>query len=181
MITINGNTPDEKIQHIEKILNKMSRKLHKTVVGIMPPVPVMLSVDAPKEDGNIFTFLTPGKGTITDICLYVKEFIGNDPVKFEAESKSDVSGQMTSFITRKHIGVYALNLSVVAGSMLTLKTPTPEKVKGIWLSFLYQMGIERAEQTKYLVSEFEKLMEGQDAEIEGGDNSGNSGSSRQVS
>jgi len=162
LLTIRGNTADEKFKHLEVILNRMRRKLHKTVVGVMPPVPIMFAADAPREDGEIFSFLAPASGMITDVCLLIKEFTDKNPVTFEAKVNGVLGGAFTKFSTRKNLTVQTVNLSVSPGDMLTLGTDTPDGIKGIWLSFLYQMGINKAGQTKFLIDEFEHMIEEED-------------------
>jgi len=159
MIKIKGDTPNEKFKHIEIILNRMSRKLHKTIIGVMPPVPIMFAVNEIPESGEIFSFLTPARGMITDICLLIGEFTDKELVSFEAMVKGPTGGMHTTFATRKNLTISKIDLSVGPGDLLSLKTTSPERIKGIWLSFLYQMGIEKAEQKTYLIEEFEHIID----------------------
>jgi len=160
VIKIKGNTPEEKLQHVEKILNRMSRKLHKTVVGVMPPIPIIFSTDAPKEDGEIFTFLAPASGRITDICLMVGEYKDQTPVEFKASVEGQVHGSSGSFRTRKNLTITALDLDVHPGDLLRLTTTAePGQINRIWLSFLYQLGIDKVAKANYIADELFKLLE----------------------
>jgi hypothetical protein len=165
MITIKGNTPDEKIAHVERILNKMSRRLHRTIIGVIPPVPVMFSTPTPNADGSIFTFLAPASGTITDICLVIKEFADKDPVPFVAQVNGPSGGAHINFLTRKNLTIQAANLQVSAGDLLSFSTSAPDKVKGVWLSFLYQFGMNKLDKTSFLIDEFEKLIDQESSEV----------------
>ena len=166
LLEIKGKTPDEKFKHLEVILNRMRRKLHRTVVGVMPPVPIMFATDAPQESGEIFSFLTPAKGMITDVCLLIREFTVKEPITFEAKVSGSMIGAFTKFSTRKNLTVQTIDLSVLPGDLLTLSTNNPAGIKGIWLSFLYQMGIDKAEQKKYLIDEFERIIEEENIDAE---------------
>ena len=159
MITIKGNTSDEKFKHLERILNRMSRKLHKTVIGVIPPVPVMFSAEAPAADGSIFSFLAPASGKITDVCLVIKEFADKEGVDFVVEVNGPSGGAHANFSTRKNLTIHSINLQVAPGDLLSFSTKSPERIKGIWLSFLYLFGIDKAEKMPFLIEEFEKLID----------------------
>jgi len=167
MITIKGKTPDEKIAHIEKILNRMSRKLHKTVVGVIPPIPVMFQVEEPNANGEILSVLLPAAGTIKDVAVFVREFKDKDPVTFKASIDGLVFGTSAAISTRKNLTIQTLNLAVSAGDRLRLVVEGEDKVSGIWIAFLYQIGITSSEQKKFLISEFIQITDGEKEEING--------------
>jgi len=168
VIKLKGDTAEQKFAHLEVVLNRMSRKLHKTVIGIVPPVPVMFSIDVPKDDGEIFSFLAPALGMITNICLMVGEYEGNEPVVFEASVKGKISGASAKFSTRKTLNIQEVQLPINPGDLLVLRTESPEKVRKIWLSFLYQMGVESATHLPYLIDKFTEIMEGESDAISKG-------------
>jgi len=164
-IKLKNGSVDVKFKQIERILNRMSRKLHKTVIGVMPPIPIMSSVYAPNDDGTIGTFLLPGQGMITDVCMYVQNFEGEGPVEFEASIKGEVVGAHTRFRTRKNLNIQKLDMQVFPGDILTVKTLTPERITGIWIAFLYQLKIDRKGTEKFLVDELLKIVEGENDQI----------------
>jgi hypothetical protein len=159
MIKIKDGTPDQKIEHIERILNRMSRKLHNTVIGVMPAIPVMFSTDEPKENGEIFKFLLPCKGHISTVCMYVNKFDGSEAIAFEAAVRGPITGSNVRFLTKKNLTVENANLPVFAGDMITLTTETPESVHGIWIALLYQMGIKESGKEVFVLDELNKLLE----------------------
>ena len=160
MIKIKGDTPEKKFEHIEIILNRMSRKLHKTVIGVMPPIPVIFQTEEPKEDGEIFTFLTPASGVITDICLLVKEYKDQTPVEFKASVEGRVQGSFGAFRTKKNLTIAKLGLEVHPGDLLRLTTDAaPGQIHGIWLSFLYQIKTDKSSHMKYVADELLQLLE----------------------
>ena len=168
MIKIRGNSTEEKINAIERILNRFQRKLHNTVIGVMPPVPIMFSVKKVDSDGEIFSFLIPAKGVITSICLYIKEFNNEkETVRFKASIEGPAGGTYATIETRKNLTIGNLNLNVSAGDLLVLTTPTPDAISGVWLAFLYQMGIKDCGQEKFLAEELERLLirEGEDSAL----------------
>lgn len=159
MIKLKGKTPEEKFRHIEIILNRMSRKLHKTVVGVIPPIPVMLAVDKPAPDGLMFSYLAPAIGRISDICMIVKNYAGKDPVEFEASVSGPTSGAMTKFVTRKPVTITNVNLPVNPGDLLILKTTSPDAISEIWLSFLYHIRLNKSEKMSFIAEELLQLVE----------------------
>lgn len=159
MIKLKKGTPDERFKQIEVILNRMSRKLHKTVIGVMPPVPVMFSAELPMEDGNMFTFLSPADGTITSICMYIREFEGNEPIEFNAYVKGSAIGHSVTFRTRKNTTINSVDLPVSAGDLLSISTASPDKIRGILVSFSFQMKMDRRGQEKFITDELLKLTE----------------------
>ena len=166
MIKIKGDTTEAKFAYIEKVLNRMSRRLHKTVIGVMPPIPVMFSTEVPKGDGEIFTFLCPASGIITDVCMVVKEFDDQTPVEFIASVEGQTQGNSAKFKTRKNLTIVKLDLLVKPGDLLTLKTSMPDNIRGIWLSFLYQIRTNKSSQTKYIAEELFNLLEEENFDAE---------------
>ena len=158
MIKLKGNTPEEKFTHIERILNRMSRKLHKTVIGIVPPVPIMMSVEVPVSN-VLFNALIPAKGVITDVCLLVRYYTEKTGVVFEAGIAGQKLSSSVKFTTRSIVTVKTINLEVSAGDILTFKTESPEQIRGIWLSFLYQIGSNKADHIPYLIDELNTIIE----------------------
>ena len=165
-IKIKGDTNEQKFEYLEKVLNRMRRKLHKTVIGVMTPIPVMFSTEVPRGDGEIFTFLCPASGTITDVCMVVKEFDDQTPVEFIASVEGQTQGSSAKFRTRKNLTIVELNLQVKPGDLLTLKTSMPDNIRGIWLSFLYQMGINKSAQANYIADELYALIEEENFDAE---------------
>ena len=168
MIKLKDGTPEEKLIQVERILNRMSRKLHKTVIGVMPAIPIMFQIDEPKEDGEIFKFLLPCKGQITDVCMFVRKFDGSETVDFDASIRGPVTGAFARFSTKKNLTIQRANLDVLAGDMLTLTTDSPEKVHGIWIALLYQMGIKESGKEVFLLDDLDKLLEEETNAIEEG-------------
>ncbi len=164
MIKLKNGTPEEKLAQVEKILNRMQRKLHKTVIGVMPPIPIMLSAEEPNPDGEIFKILIPASGKITAVCLCVKEIEGKEAATFEALIVGPDAGSFIRFATKKLLTIQKTDINVAPGDMLILKTDNPERVHGIWLALLYQMGIKESGKERFLIEELEKILD-EDAKV----------------
>jgi hypothetical protein len=159
MFEIKGETTEEKFKVIERTLQRFSRKLHRTVVGVMPPIPIFFEIESIPETGVVFKCLIPTSGVITNVCLYIREFEGKTTVPFRVESHGTSVGTFADFRTRKNLTVDEVNISVSPGDMLTFSTTEPERVRGIWASFLFQMGIKDMKKEKFLIEDFERLIE----------------------
>ena len=170
-IIISGETTEEKFKSLENILGKILRRSRKHTVTIMPSIPLFFSAKSVPADGIIFDWLFPTDGVITKVCLAVGHYETQDPVKFTASINGIKGGQYKSFETKKRVVVDELNLPVTAGDRLTFRVPDEtqrESVSGIWVSFLFQMGIRDSKKETFIIEELERLIEGDFKEVENG-------------
>lgn len=164
-LTIKGKTQDEKFKHLEVILKRMSRRLHKTISVVIPPTPMFSYVQAPAEDGSIVKCLFPASGKVTKICLAISEFTDKNHVRFDAELvRMDIFGAIQhkvqkSFSTRKNIEVIETDFDVMTGDMMTLSTPDREKLKGIWTCLLYVIEMPEGKIKEISFDELDGLIE----------------------
>ena len=158
-IKIVGNTPEKKFRHIESILTRMHRRLHKTVLIAVPPIPLFFYEETAKENGEIFQWLFPAAGTIVRACLYIRDFADKEAVTFLAEMKSSTGGQSQMFETRRNATIQEMNIPVAVGDRLTFSTNTPERIKGIWVAFLYQLDMKEVGKEVQMLDDFLKLSE----------------------
>lgn len=160
-----GATTEKKLLHLENILTKMQRKLHKTVVGVIPPIPLFFFAEEAQKNGEIFQWLFPAAGTITVACMYVRDYADKDGVTFYANMVGPVTGSTRTFETRKNAVLQTLNIPVAIGDRLVFGVKTPERVKGIWVAFLFEMSIKSLGKEVFLIDEFSKIMDAESAEV----------------
>ncbi len=164
-VVIVGATPEKKFQHLESILTRMNRKLHKTVMGVMPPIPLFFFAEQAQPSGEIFQWLFPAAGTITRACMYVRDYADKEGVTFYANMTGPTAGTTQKFETRRNAVIQALNIPVAIGDRLTFGVETPERVKGIWVAFLFEMSIKDLGKETFLIDEFSKIMDTEVAEV----------------
>ena len=71
-IKLKGKTTADKLKHIEKILQHFSTRLRKSVVIVIPPIPVGCFVRTSDVDGFLFAFPFSGDGMVSDIYISAK-------------------------------------------------------------------------------------------------------------
>jgi hypothetical protein len=156
---IEGSTPNEKFNHIERVLRRMSLRLHKTIVGIIPPTIVFEYVQKPPEDGVLLRAILPS-GKLTKGFMYVEKYAGTQMVNFSAEiHKTDGSLQTKKFTTRKQSLVIEPDLPVDIGDRLIFKADDPLSVEGIWIGFMFQIDRKDSIQETFVIDQIERLLE----------------------
>ncbi len=163
-LIIKGNTVEEKIDHIEIILQRFQRRLHKTVIGAIPPIPVQSHADHPKEDGGIVKHILPADGRIMKGAIAVGKYSSSKAVQFDClVQRMDGSSASQSFKTRKHAHVVGLDLEVKAGDLLSISTPSAKDEKGnwiiedIWVAILYEIAMKESVLKKHLIDSLEEI------------------------
>ena len=164
-IEIKGKNSDEKFAHLEVILKRFSRRLHKTIIGAVPPSPIFGYVEKPAEDGTIIKCAIPAKGEISRACLIISKYADPKLVTFNVEiANFDIYGvsprkAAVSFQTRKNVVVAEINQKVNVGDCLTLSTPDGERISGIWTTILYHIDLTEGKVEEIVIDGLDKLIE----------------------
>jgi len=155
-LKIKGKNHSEKLEHIEKILQRFQRKLHKTVIGVIPPIPVQGYVKWPDENGIMFKQIVPANGKITRAAVAVGKYESKDPIQFRFDvGGSDGSSNVHVFAVKKSSGVVDLDMPVRAGDVVVASTQS--EIEDIWYSVLYNIDIKESVIKRFLIDELEKL------------------------
>ena len=159
MKVIKGETLEEQMKHVDTVLKRFSRRLHKTVVGVIPPYPISGYVQS-SIDGVVLRYMFPAEGRIILGALHIEEMpkSGVDVyavVHLEDIHKSEV------FFTKKASVLIRPDIDVVARSRLTLsvKAKGEEQVSGIWASLLWVPEIKDSVIKRFLVDGLDKVEE----------------------
>jgi len=155
---IKGKTVDEKFKYLEQTLKHFSRRLSKTIIGVVPPMPMFNYVENVGGDGIILRCIFPAPGKIITGCLFVEEYLDKSPVKFEARLAGPLTEARQDIVTKKTLTILKPDLSVGVGDRLTV-TAEPGKERGVWVGFLYEVGMNLMAQKEFLIDEFVKLIE----------------------
>ena len=158
-VTIKGDTVDQKFHSIERILQSFQRRLSKTLVGMIPPIPVFGGREVIGSDGVVFRVVLPAKGTITKAYLTIKDYKIAKEVTFNFTLARKAHGSFSEFSTRLHYASHDPNIQVEAGDFLTLTVKPPENVENVWVSFLYEIGLKDLKIEKFLIDELERLLD----------------------
>jgi hypothetical protein len=156
---VKGDTVDQKFLSIERTLHSFQRRLRKTLVGLLPPIPVFGGREVIGSDGVVFRVVLPAKGTITKAYIVIKDYKVAKEVKFNFTLARTAHGSFSEFTTRRHYVSHDVNMQVEAGDFLTLTVDPPENVENVWVSFLYEIGLKDLKIEKFLIDELERLLE----------------------
>ena len=169
---VKGRTADEKFKSINATLRHFSRRLETTVVGLVPSAPVFEFIFIPSSDGVVLRRVFPVAGRITKSCIFVAGHEGKGPTVFDAliESNDKTSRRTvgSSFEVGMEPLLFDLDAPVKGGDMWTLSVREPEKIRGIWIGFLYEVDYRALGKEEFAIEQFENLLEGANATNEEG-------------
>lgn len=161
LIEIKGETTEQKFTHIERILQRFSRRLHKTVIGLIPASPIFGYCKNSVEDSNVLRAIFPADGVITQAAMRADKCHKNAMVV--AELTSGDEGFSRTFQLKARAAVQEINLPIKAGDSLEVwvedDSEEGEASLGVMVGFLYQVGMKDLTSTKFLIDQFEALIE----------------------
>lgn len=157
---VSGNNSEEKFNSINRTLKHFYPRLHKKIIGIIPPSPMFTYVPKAFEDGTIARFVLPARGKITKIAMAVMQYHGKNGASFECGTVTKGTEMAYKFTTKKPIEIVDLDKDVEAGDIVYLSITDPGLAEGISVGMLYE--IERAESKikHFLMEELEDLTNG---------------------
>jgi len=159
LLEIMGNTADEKFKHLERILQRFSRRLHRTVVGLVPASPIFGFSVSPAQNPFVLRAIFPADGIITKAALFVGK--SNKSVEVMATIRTGNATTSEVFVVKKKAIVEELNFPVKAGSMLEVEVLEPlEDVANVWVGLLYEVGMKDTHQMKIAIDQLEAIAEG---------------------
>lgn len=161
---VKGETVDEKFKSINQTLKHFSGRLSRKVVGVLPTSPVFEFVFTPEADGTVLRRLFPGRGKITKSCIYIAQHgEGKKSTFLVAAIKRREQTFAREFEIKKAPLVFDLDQPIEAGDLLTITVDGP-LVRGIWIGFLYEVGIEALAKQEFMLDQIEVMIrENQDA------------------
>jgi hypothetical protein len=153
MKIIKGSTLEDQITSIDEILVRFSRKLHKTVVGIITPYNVFNYVNSP-SDGIILRHMFHSGGTINSGMLYV-ENMPKEGVDIVATMYYGNSHKTETLFNKKQFAMLEFNIGVISGFRLEIeiKSRNSGQLGEIWTSFLWTPEIKECVVKQYLIDE----------------------------
>lgn len=155
---VKGKTVEEKFKSINTTLKHFSRRLQKFIIGVIPSAPVFDFVMAPASDGVVMRRIFPAEGRITKGVVFVAE---GKKISLVATMENVGSSASKGFQLRKGIPLAMdLDIKVNIGDRLTFSvSPESEDVRGIWIGFLYEPSVRDLGKTKFMVEQFENMIE----------------------
>jgi hypothetical protein len=156
-VALQGKTTAEKLAHVERILDSFRGRLGKTVLGIIPPVPIIAHCDAP-VDGLIASLLIPISGIIDQAYIRIGDYEAKG-AKITASVISGTHTTSTEFMCTRQSHSFVAGWSIEAGDLVEVKG---EGVIDIHIAFALQPNMSRAVKEKHMIEGFLALIEGDD-------------------
>ena len=147
---------ESRIKKLEVITQRLMRRAHKHIVGLITPYPISNSVVGDKIGGVILRYMFPCSGTITkgmvNLINKPKKWVSIN-VKLFNENKSTVKG----FTVDRRMVTVEPNIPILAGDCLevSLTTSSEDTVSEIWIAFLWTPSMKDVNAKSFLISEIE--------------------------
>lgn len=153
---------DYKERQLEMMINRMKRRQVQSATVHVPPIPLSLSVLIPDSSGLLGTMYLPAEGRITLIIGQVDSVLDRAIPSIAVRLES--GGADTTRIYKIGVGSPVKHddeLLVHAGTKVYVVISDPDKMRGVWLSMLYQM--ELSQSARYQIA-LDDLLEKIEAE-----------------
>jgi len=157
-VELKGDTPEKKFKHLERILQRMSRRLQKTVIGLVPSSPVFGFCADPMSDA-VMRVIFPADGIITKVAVFFgKRGKDNPEIEIKLEQMGSTGHEAYAIPIPKKGIVADVDYTVRAGTRVqaTVVNPT-EEVGDVWIGFLYEVGMQDLAKSKIAIEQFEQL------------------------
>jgi hypothetical protein len=149
-----GKTPDEKLDAVERTLQQFSRRLHKTVIGVIPPAPVFGYLNQLGPDGVIFRGLVP----VNMILSYagISMDVPKQEVTINISADGEDEGLFKTFKTKRQLSVVEPKLSIKGGSKVTIAADQP--LTNVWYGLILDFELNSMAQKQFMIEELERLL-----------------------
>lgn len=156
------NTPiDEKrISFIEKVVQRLSLRTHKTTLGIIPPQVISECVSGEDVRGNVIKQML-FKGSLSKLIVAFKEK-PKSLICIEVNCLNEDNGRTRTFYTEKIKDILDINIDTIDGGMVTVSIhPTDDqyKITEVWLSMLWNAHVSNSIVKQHLIDNLEKEAE----------------------
>jgi len=152
---LKGNTPEDKLKHVERILTHMKGRLQKKVVAIMPPQLIQAQGTTVDASGLMHSFMVPS-GRLTKLLIVIDEYLKKD-VSILVELVDTDKYHKLTFPVSKRVEVFDLDLTTYQGDVIEISVVDPLSIKGYWLTALFEFPFNQLKVEKVLI---EALNEG---------------------
>jgi hypothetical protein len=160
-IKIYGDTTEKKFAHVERILQRMFRRVHKTIVGAMPKVPVMGYCDTPKDE-IITRILIPGQCRLVDAAFLVdRPTLDMDgdviPPVIMVEVKREAETFGRRFVLNEELKNPTMAFDLLPGDVLCVRSDMG--IAGISYTLLFDFGRSLYTMQDIVISELEAVLD----------------------
>jgi len=158
-IRIKGKDASEKFNHLERILQRLARRSHRTFVGLVPAAPVFGFVADPMVNPVVMQAIFPADGIITKGAIFFGRMKSRQTainIRFEGVDGYSNYG----FAVPKKGVVTDFDYVVKAGTRMTVSVLDPDENTGdVWIGFMYEVDMKSMKQLRIPFDFIEKLAE----------------------
>lgn len=148
---------DVRLNLIERVIQRMSLRLHKTVTSIISPQPISICISGEDVKGDILKQLL-FKGKINK-CIVLFNGKPREPVCISIKCLNDSIGVSKDLFIDRAKTIHDLDIDTIDGSMLNMSIyPTGEKYKitEVWIGLLWTPHISNSKINQHLIDDIEK-------------------------
>ena len=160
MKLIKGETLESQMRSVDKILDRFSRRLHKTVTGVITPFPISGYVSSPVGK-VILRYMFPADGRITVGGAFIESIPKGGIDIYLNIHRVDGNIDSKSIFVKKQSIVIKPDMDVFCGDRLVISVDSKggESVSGVWTSFLWVPTVRDSEIKKFLLDDLERTGE----------------------
>ena len=156
---LEGKTVDEKFTFIERVLQRIARRVHRTFVGLIPASPVFGFVADPVAQPTVMQAIFPADGTITKGAMHFGRMKGK-AVHIDIRIERGLGSESHTFSIPKKGVVTDLDYKIEAGARMSVSVLDPDETIGdVWIGFMYELDMKSMKQLKIPFDFIEKLTE----------------------
>ena len=161
MKIIKGDSLEAQMEHVDRILKTYSKRLHKTVTGVITSFPISKYSKVPADDDTILHYMFPISGKITIGGMFVegmpKQGIDITTIIYRGSAVNS-----NTFFSKRQSTVIEPNADIDAGDRLVIKVKAikaEEIISNIWIAFTWIPNIKDSEIKQFLITDLEKNKE----------------------
>jgi hypothetical protein len=146
---VKGNTPEEKFKSINKMFERFSRRLHKSVLMVTPPSVIGNYEAQLPADGIVLRAILPCDGTIDGLSIHC--------------TSTKKTKTFVYILNKGEQKVYSSDiqnpLPVAKGDMVAVQMESEEPISNIWVSILFATNYLEGKKEQVAIEHFDKVIE----------------------
>jgi hypothetical protein len=141
---IRGNTTADRFRSLENTLRAWEGRLSRTVIGIIPPIPILQSKRIPDDDGRIFAAISPLKGTLRTICFAVGA-ARNSQIAFDVRLTHKTTTVVKELICTQQTSSFEMELPLEVADVISIYVRDPQSVEDVLIGMLINASMESSQ------------------------------------
>lgn len=160
---VRGKTIEEQIASIDHALVSLRRRSGGMIVGVVPPIPIMIHCLAPGAEGDVAKVMLPFAAKIKSIYVYIgsKEV---DEINFVLSYKLGGNEVTTRGAIKDLFQKVEVEYDVAEGGIISISVREVEKVKDILVSFLAYPEMQYYERDMMIEEQLKRIVKAREEE-----------------